>query len=85
MQTVLKQNGLAFDTENRFKESAVRKIGLFGSLFGCWHRRLSRPITTDNETYQTCLECGARRKFDTGTFRSFGRFYYPPVARVGNY
>jgi hypothetical protein len=85
MQTVLKQNGLAFNAKSRHKESAVRKIGIFGSLFGCWHRRLSRPITTDNETYQTCLECGARRKFDTGTFRSFGRFYYPPVARVGNY
>jgi len=85
MQVILKQNRAAVNAGKRFKEPAARKIGIFGSLFGCWHRRLSRPFTTDNETYQTCLECGARRRFDMGTFRSSGRFYYPPVARFGNY
>jgi len=85
MQAILKQRGLIADKGSKNKISAGRNIGLLGTIFGCWHRRLSRPITTDNETYQTCLECGARRRFDYGTFRSFGRFYYPPAARIGNY
>jgi hypothetical protein len=30
----------------------------FDFIFGCWHRRLSRPFTLSGWTYEVCLECG---------------------------
>ena len=33
----------------------------FEFLFGCWHRKLSRPFTLSGWTYEVCLVCG--RKF----------------------
>jgi len=27
-------------------------------LFGCWHRKLSRPFTLSRRTYEVCLSCG---------------------------
>jgi len=30
----------------------------FGWLFGCHHRRLSRVMTINDETFQVCLHCG---------------------------
>lgn len=33
----------------------------FELLFGCWHRKLSRPFTLSGWTYEVCLVCG--RKF----------------------
>ena len=46
-----------------------------GSLFGCWHRRMSWPITRDGQTYRACVKCGMRRKFDPKTWKTFGSFY----------
>ena len=46
-----------------------------GNLFGCWHRRMSWPITRDGQTYRACLKCGVRRSFDAKTWKSFGSFY----------
>lgn len=63
------------------------KIGLVGKLFGCWHKRLSRPFTQGTGrkvSYRACLECGARRKFDTDSFKTSGPFYYPPKERPEN-
>jgi hypothetical protein len=57
------------------------KIGIMGTLFGCWHKRLSRPFTEKNSSYRTCLECGARRKFNTESFKTSGPYYYPPSVR----
>lgn len=30
----------------------------FKFLFGCWHRKLSRPFTLSGRTYEVCLNCG---------------------------
>ena len=49
---------------------------LVGRLFGCWHRRLSWPITRDRQTYRACLKCGMCRSFDPKAWKSFGPFYY---------
>ena len=61
-----------------------KKIGIIGKLFGCWHKRLSRPFSERNVSYRSCLECGARRKFDTESFKTSGPFYYPPTVRPEN-
>jgi hypothetical protein len=45
-------------------------------VFGCWHGELSRPFTHDGESYRACLECGARRNFDTSRWEMVGAFYY---------
>lgn len=58
------------------------KIGMFGKIFGCWHKRLTRPVTYGrNASYRSCLECGARRKFNTDSFTTSGPFYYPPMVK----
>jgi len=48
---------------------------LLGAVFGCWHRRMSWPITRDGQTYRACLNCGVRRSFDAKTWKTFGSFY----------
>lgn len=53
--------------------SAPQRI--LGTLFGCWHRRMSWPITRDGQTYRACLKCGVRRSFDAKTWKTFGSFY----------
>jgi hypothetical protein len=76
MQLVLDEQGILESSIKRRKTG--RKIGLLGSLFGCWHKNLSRPFTLDKESYCTCLDCGARRHFNTHTLETYGSFYYPP-------
>jgi hypothetical protein len=76
MQRVLQQTSGSGRVYTSDEELFGRKIGFFGSLFGCWHRRLSKPIGD----HQTCLECGARKKFDKINLTTSGRFYYPPSA-----
>lgn len=46
-------------------------------LFGCWHQRLSKPVTIDKTTFCYCKDCGLRRKFDIETFKPQGAFYSP--------
>jgi len=46
-------------------------------IFGCWHIRMSRPFSRGNETYRTCVACGARRRFDLEQWKMVGPFYYP--------
>ena len=36
----------------------------FESLFGCWHRNLSRPFTLSGWTYEVCLTCGKKFAYD---------------------
>lgn len=55
-----------------------KKIGLLGRLFGCYHRNLSRPFNKGEIGYRSCLECGARKRFDSDSLRTFKAFYYPP-------
>ena len=78
MQAILNQNFIAEKTNSRTDGAFGKKIGLFTKLFGCWHKRLTRPFTNDNGSYRACLNCGARKKFDAENFRTFGAFHYPP-------
>lgn len=79
MEAILEQNYIAKETINRTKGVFGEKIGVLGSLFGCWHSNLSRPFTSVKESYRVCLKCGARKHFDAETLTTFGAFYYPPA------
>ena len=76
MQAVIQQD-LVNPVIVRKPDGIGRKIGLFGSIFGCWHKRLTKPMSDRNTTYQACVECGARRRYDAAEFRARGPFYYP--------
>jgi hypothetical protein len=45
-------------------------------VFGCWHREMSRPFTLGGQSYRACLDCGARRAFDTASWEMVGAYYY---------
>ena len=79
MQAILEQNRISKNINNRTKGDFGEKIGVFGKVFGCWHKNLTRPFTTEHGSYRACLECGARRHFDENSFKTFGSFYYPPA------
>jgi hypothetical protein len=81
MQGVLEQNRIAAALVNQTRGSFGDKIGFMASLFGCWHKRLTRPISDKNSAYRACLECGARKMFITEDFRTSGPFYYPPSVK----
>ncbi len=48
---------------------------LLDVLFGCAHKRLSRPVTPrkdsggPRDTYVVCLDCGKRLAYDLKTMR----------------
>lgn len=42
----------------------------FESLFACRHRHLSRIVTIQHQTYQVCLDCGARLRYSWQTMSS---------------
>ena len=79
MQNILDQSRIAEDTINRTLGAFGDKIGVFSKLFGCWHKQLSRPFTNRNSSYRSCLNCGARKKFDPNNLKTVGPFYYPPA------
>ena len=82
MQAILEQNKIAESLINQTDEAFGKKIGLLGSLFGCWHKEISRPFTIGNNSYRACLHCGARKHFDTQTLETYGSFHYPPVVSL---
>ena len=45
-------------------------------VFGCWHREMSRPFTLEGQSYRACLDCGARRAFDTANWKMVGAYSY---------
>src|ERR1051325_2640626 len=49
-------------------------------LFGCRHRHMSPPFTGGEETYCSCMRCGARRLFDVERGRMMGAYYYAPIS-----
>jgi len=55
------------------KDEIVGK--LFNLLFGCSHKRISRPITPakhtpgPRDTYVVCFECGKHLAYDLQTMR----------------
>lgn len=79
MQAVLEQNRIAESIINQTTNVFGNKIGLLGTLFGCWHKELSRPFTIGRDSYRACLDCGARKQFDTENLKTVGAFHYPPV------
>ncbi len=79
MEAILHQGRIAEAIINRTDGVFGQKIGLVGKLFGCWHKELSRPFTNRNASYRTCLNCGAKKEFDTKTLKTLGPFYYPPA------
>lgn len=78
MQLILEQSLLAEGQVRQENDQFGNRIGLIASLFGCWHKRLTRPFTTNKHSYRACLECGARQKFDSKNFKTSRAFYYPP-------
>lgn len=81
MQAVLDQNIIAdaLLRSHASEQPFGQKIGLMASVFGCWHKNMSRPFVEKKATYRTCLDCGARRAFDPENLRTAGPFYYPPT------
>ncbi len=49
-------------------------------LFGCRHRNMSPPFTGGEETYRSCMNCGARRLFNVERGRMTGSYYYAPLS-----
>lgn len=45
-------------------------------LRGCWHRKMSWPVRSQESSYQVCLNCGIKRLFDEKNFRSYGPYSY---------
>lgn len=78
MQAILEQNIIARELLNRTNGLYGDRIGVFASLFGCWHKEMSRPFSSKDGAYRSCLNCGARQKFNIETFETIGKFYYPP-------
>ena len=77
MQGILENSLITEAMAERNGHEIGNKIGVFGKLFGCWHKRLSRPFTDKNVSYRACLECGARKNFNTQSFKTSGPFYFP--------
>lgn len=84
MRNYLDQNKIAEESIDRTTGAFGARIGVMGTLFGCWHKQLSRPFTNRNASYRVCLSCGARKKFDTETLETTGPFYYPPAISFVN-
>lgn len=50
--------------------------GWLNRLVGCRHKDMSRPFSSQGQTYRACLDCGARRQFNLGRWQMQGSFYY---------
>jgi hypothetical protein len=59
-----------------FDSSFKPLVSFMTRIFGCWHIHMGRPITADRETYRACLDCGARRRFDSDSWTTQGPFYF---------
>ena len=75
MEAVVEQAGkdlsaIVPDLVGKVRRAVVR-------IFGCWHVNMSRAFSRGNETYRTCVGCGARRRFDLEQWEMVGSFYYP--------
>ena len=56
--------------------------GWLTRLFGCRHRNMSPPYTGGEETYRSCMRCGARRLFSVERGRMTGAYYYAPISSL---
>ena len=74
MQTEARNNENSKLTQNIPSGGGIGN--LVTRLFGCWHREMSRPFSSQGQTYRTCLNCGASRKFHLGRWEMQGDFFY---------
>ena len=81
MQTILLEDVIGSSRATTDQIVFGKKFGFFGKLFGCWHENLSRPFELNAAIYRTCLQCRARKHFNTETLQTHGTFYYPPIVR----
>lgn len=63
----------------------VEKQGFLKRLFGCWHSRMSKPVTIDKTTFCYCKDCGLRRRYDINTFKPLGAFYSERPGKTVNF
>lgn len=75
MEAIVERSSLEPWPHQSGRLTPVRNIAK--RVFGCWHLKVSRPFTRGDETYQTCIACGARRRFDLDEWTAVGGFYYP--------
>ena len=75
MEALIEHDGMDSWTVISARFRAI--TGVLRRGFGCWHLQLSLPFTRDNETYRTCVRCGARRRFDLDQWAMVGAFYHP--------
>ena len=75
MEAVVEQAGAELSAVMQDLVSKVSRVT--ARVFGCWHVNLSRPFSRGNETYRTCVACGARRSFDLEQWKMVGSFYRP--------
>ena len=50
-------------------------------VLGCWHKDMSRPFSSQGQTYRVCVRCGARRPFNLASWEMQGDFYYSVPTR----
>jgi len=74
-QITLKQYGQG-RASDRPKGLTAQVSNWLTRVFGCWHSEMSRPFTRDGESYRACLDCGARRQFDSARWEMIGAYYY---------
>jgi hypothetical protein len=75
MEAVVEEAGLDLPAIMPDVVSNIRRTT--ARILGCWHVNMSRPFSRGNETYRTCVACGARRRFDLKKWEMVGSFYYP--------
>ena len=83
MEVLAKRPGLDTSSFTSGRLAGIRNVTK-RVLSCCWHLKLSRPFTRGEETYQTCISCGARRRFDLDRWTSVGGFYYPKRGENGS-
>ncbi len=79
MQAVFGTNLTSERITSGSDDSLGRPIGILTSIFGCWHKALSRPFINGKVSYLVCHQCGARRRFDTTSFKTLGKYYSPNI------
>jgi hypothetical protein len=66
--------------KSRWSSLGLVATGVAGAALvvfrGCWHRKMSWPVTLQKHSYQVCLGCGIKRLFDEEAFRSYGPYSY---------
>jgi hypothetical protein len=75
--TIHRNQGLGQINASTFLETLTVKLNTWlNRMVGCWHKELSRPFSSQGQTYRVCINCGARRAFNVGRWEMQGGFYY---------